>query len=62
MKIKEAEYQARLKAIRDNYEMLSSRDDWASCSKIEKAAMMELECGMSRQALAPLIKELGITL
>lgn len=60
MKVQDAINKARLDAIRGNYERLKGRDDWATLSKDEKFAHMTLESGMSRQALMPYLKELGI--
>lgn len=60
MKVQDAINYARLDAIKDNYERLKEREDWATLSKDEKFAYMTLECGMSRQALTPYLKELGI--
>lgn len=62
MTIREAEQKARAQAIRENYERLSSRADWADMNKTQRAALMELECGMSRQGFLPILKELGIEL
>lgn len=60
MKIQEAIDKARLDAIRENYERLSSMPEWADLSKMEKYARLEIECGCSRQTYLPYMKEMGI--
>lgn len=62
MKIKEAEYQARLKAVADNYEALRSEENWEEMSKSEKMAKMILECGCSDITLTGVLKQLNIVL
>lgn len=62
MKIQNAINKARLDAISENYERLKQREDWATLSKDEKFAHMTIECGVSRQALTPYLKEMGIEL
>lgn len=62
MKVQDAINNARLDAIKTNYEQLKDRDDWVTLSKDEKYAHMTIECGISRQALTPYLKELGIDL
>lgn len=60
MKIQEAMDKARLDAIRENFERLSSSPEWDSLTRVEKYARMELECGCSRQTYLPYLKEMGI--
>lgn len=62
MKVQEAINKARLEAIQANYERVKAQEEWGSISKDMKYAYMTLECGLSRQALIPYLKELGIEL
>lgn len=62
MTIKEAEIKARVQAVKENYERLSKREDWATMPKTQKNALMEIECGMSRPTLTLILRDLGIEL
>lgn len=62
MKIKEAEREARVNCLNENYNKLSEREDWQELSKGQKLAMLELECGMSRPTIQNLLREQGLEL
>lgn len=62
MKIKEAERQARVQCVVDNFNTLGEREDWSTLMKGQKLAMLELECGMSRPVIQAVLKEQGLEL